>query len=195
MRVTTISMLTENRPGVLARVCHLFSRRGFNLLSVCAERTDRFEVYCITVAVRCDDDATVEQIRKQLRKLVDVEEAVIVSSAPSLERQVALVKVAAEPGSRESLVEEARLFGASVADLGPRTITFEITSDEFRIESFLKMLEPRRVIEVVRSGKVALFKGDRPCFSPRIDIDEAPVGMPPPGAAGNGATPPASRIP
>lgn len=167
MRVTTISMLTENRPGVLARVCHLFSRRGFNLLSVCAERTDRFEVYCITVAVRCDDESTVEQIKKQLHKLIDVEEVTILSSAPCLERQVALVKVAAEGASRERVVEEARVFGASVADVGPRTVTFELTSDEFRIDSFLKMLESHRVIEVVRSGKVGVFKGDRPCFNGR----------------------------
>src|SRR5262249_31159245 len=104
MRVTTISMLTENRPGVLARVCQLFSRRGFNLLSVCAERTDRFEVYCITVVVRCDDEATLAQIRKQLQKLIDVEEVTILSSAPTVERQVALVKVLVQDGNREKLV-------------------------------------------------------------------------------------------
>ena len=167
MRVSTISMLTENRPGVLARVCQLFSRRSFNLLSVCAERTDRFEVYCITVVVRCDDDAMLEQIRRQLHKLIDVEEVTILSTAPSVERQVALVKVQAEDGGREKLVHEAKLFGAQVADVGPRTITFEISSDEFRIESFLKMLESHHILEVVRSGKIALFKGDRPCFNGR----------------------------
>jgi acetolactate synthase-1/3 small subunit len=160
-------MLTENRPGVLARVCQLFSRRGFNLLSVCAERTDRFEVYCITVVVRCDDEGTLEQIRKQLRKLIDVEEVTILSSAPFIERQVALVKVQAENGTREALVHEAKLFGANVADVGPRTITFEISSDEFRIESFLKMLESHHILEVVRSGKIGLFKGDRACFNER----------------------------
>jgi acetolactate synthase-1/3 small subunit len=167
MRVTTIAMLTENRPGVLARVCHLFSRRGFNLLSVCAERTDRFEVYCITVVVRCDDEPTLEQIRKQLRKLIDVEEVTILSSAPCIERQVALVKVSTESGVRDRLVEEAKLFGASVADVGPKSITFELTSDEFRIESFLKMLESHPIIEVVRSGRVGLFKGDASCFNGR----------------------------
>ncbi len=167
MRVSTISMLTENRPGVLARVCQLFSRRSFNLLSVCAERTDRFEVYCITVVVRCDDEGTLEQIRKQLQKLIDVEEVTILSSAPFIERQVALIKVQVENGSREALVHEAKLFGAVVADVGPRTITFEISSDEFRIESFLKMLENQKILEVVRSGKVGLFKGDRPCFNGR----------------------------
>ena len=167
MRVTTIAMLTENRPGVLARVCHLFSRRGFNLLSVCAERTDRFETYCITVVVRCDDEPTLEQIRKQLRKLIDVEEVTILSSAPHLERQVALVKVAAESGGRDRLVEEAKLFGASVADVGPKSITFELTSDEFRIESFLKMLEAHPILEVVRSGRIGLFKGDASCFNGR----------------------------
>jgi acetolactate synthase-1/3 small subunit len=188
MRVTTISMLTENRPGVLARVCHLFSRRGFNLLSVCAERTDRFEVYCITVVVRCDDESTVEQIKKQLRKLIDVEEVTILSTAPTVERQVALVKVAAEGGRRDGLVEEAKLFGASVADVGPQTITFEISSDEFRIESFLKMLESHRIIEVVRSGKVGLFKGDRPCFNGR-----SPAVVFPPASPEGAVAPPGNR--
>lgn len=189
MRVNTISMLTENRPGVLARVCHLFSRRGFNLLSVCAERTDRFETYCITVVVRCDDESTVEQIKKQLHKLIDVEEVTILSSAPYVERQVALVKVSAEPGQRDRLVEEAKVFGASVADVGPKSITFEITSDEFRIESFLKMLESHPILEVVRSGKVGLFKGDRPCFNGR------PAGLAASPAAGSAAPSPApSRL-
>jgi len=187
MRVNTIAMLTENRPGVLARVCHLFSRRGFNLLSVCAERTDRFEVYCITVVVRCDNEATVEQIRKQLRKLIDVEEVTILSSAPYVERQVALVKVTAESGNRERLVEEAKLFGASVADVGPKSITFEITSDEFRIDSFLKMLESQKIVEVVRSGKVGLFKGERPCFNGRV----AP---PPPVPAAGGRLAPSEGL-
>jgi len=178
MRMSTISMLTENRPGVLARICQLFSRRGFNLLSVCAERTDRFEVYCITVVVRCDDDATLDQIRKQLQKLIDVEEVTILSTAPFIERQVALVKVRVENGSRESVVDEAKLFGAVVADVGPKSITFEISSDEFRIESFLKMLESQRIIEVVRSGKIGLFKGDRPCFYGRANMVEAAVVRP-----------------
>ncbi len=178
MRVSTISMLTENRPGVLARICTLFSRRGFNLLSVCAERTDRFEVYCITVVVRCDDEGTLGQVAKQLQKLIDVEEVTILSSAPFVERQVALVKVRVENGSREALVQEARLFGAVAADVGPKSITFEITSDEFRIESFLKMLESHQIIEVVRSGKVGLFKGDRPCFTGRASMGETPVARP-----------------
>lgn len=165
MRMTTISMLTENRPGVLARVCHLFSRRGFNLLSVCAERTDRFEVYCITVVVRCDDDRTLEQICKQLRKLVDVEEVTILSNAPTIERQVALIKVGVEEGRRDALVEESSHFSAKVVDLSPKCAIFELVSDEFRIESFLKFLEPYRVIEVVRSGKIGLFRGERHSFA------------------------------
>jgi len=169
-------MLTENRPGVLARICQLFSRRGFNLLSVCAERTDRFEVYCITVVVRCEDDATLEQISRQLQKQIDVEEVTILSSAPFVERQVALVKVQVENGTRNQLIEEARHFGAGVADVGPKSVTFEITSDEFRIDSFLKMLEAHRILEVVRSGKVGLFKGDRPCFNGPVKTGEAAVG-------------------
>ena len=163
MHVSTIAMLTANQPGVLARVSHLFCRRSFNLLSVCAEKARVFDQYCITVAVQCDD-RTLEQIRKQLVKLIDVEEVTIVSQRPFIERQVALVKVRVHAGQRSAITSEAQLFGAQVADMGPSIVTFEITSDETRIDAFLKAMEPFGVLEVVRSGKVALYKGDSLCF-------------------------------
>jgi acetolactate synthase-1/3 small subunit len=163
MQVTTIAMLTTNEPGVLARIAHLFCRRGGNLLSVCAEKARIFDQYCITVAVACDD-RTLEQIRKQLTKLVDVEEVTVVSQKPYIERQVVLVKVQVRPGLRSEITEEGKLFGAHVADMGASTITFEITSDEARADAFLKALEPYGVLEVVRSGKIALYKGDELCF-------------------------------
>ena len=163
MQVTTIAMLTTNEPGVLARIAHLFARRGGNLLSVCAEKARVFDQYCITVAV-ASDERTIEMIRKQLTKLVDVEEVVVVSRKPYIERQVALVKVQVGPGQRSTIAEEGKLFGAQVADMGPTTVTFEITSDETRIEAFLKAMEPFGVVEVVRSGKIGLYKGDELCF-------------------------------
>ena len=163
MQVTTIAMLTTNEPGVLARIAHLFCRRGGNLLSVCAEKARIFDQYCITVAVSCDD-RTLEQIRKQLTKLIDVEEVTVVSQKPYVERQVVLVKVQVKPGHRAEVTEEAKLFGAHVADMGATTITFEITNDETRIDAFLKALEPYGILEVVRSGKIALYKGDELCF-------------------------------
>lgn len=163
MQVTTIAMLTTNEPGVLARIAHLFCRRGGNLLSVCAEKARIFDQYCITVAV-ASDDRTIEQIRKQLTKLVDVEEVTVVSQKPYVERQVALVKVTVQPGQRSIISEEGKLFGAVIADMGASTITFEITSDETRIEAFLKAMEPFGILEVVRSGKIALYKGDELCF-------------------------------
>ena len=156
-------MLTTNQPGVLARVAHMFCRRSYNLLSVCAEKARIFDQYCITVAVQCDE-RTLEQIKKHLSKLIDVEEVSIVSQKPFIERQVALVKVRVAPGHRSAMTEEAKLFGAQVADMGPSAITYEITSDESRIDAFIKGMEPYGVLEVVRSGKVALYRGDELCF-------------------------------
>jgi len=163
MQVSTIAILTANEPGVMARVSHLFCRRSFNLLSVCAEKARVFNQYCITVAVKCDD-RTLAQIQKQLSKLIDVHEVTIVSQKPYIERQVALVKVRSSPGLRGQITEEAKLFGAQMADMGSGVMTFEITSDETRIDAFIKAMEHFGVVEVVRTGKVALYRGDELCF-------------------------------
>ena len=159
MRVSTVSMLTENRPGVLARICQLFSRRGFNLLSVCAERTDRFEVYCITVVVRCDDDATLDQIRKQLQKLIDVVHATDHTGDDAYETEIALVKLRADLHERTEILQVAENFGAKVTDYGQDSLMLRVYGASDKLDAFIALLRPYGMRELVRSGKILMVRG------------------------------------
>ena len=166
-RSTTICALTENRPGVLARIAGLFSRRGFNLLSVTAEEAADPDIYCITLVVE-EDDAKLEQVSKQLFKLIDVEQVSVLSPRPTVERQLVLVKVRATNGARAKVAEEAEVFGARVLHVGAETMTLELAGDPAQTMDFLKALEPFGIVEVVRSGKISLLKSDEAMFRPRV---------------------------
>lgn len=165
-RPTTICALTENRPGVLARLAGLFSRRGFNLLSVTAEQTAAPDLYCITLVVQ-ENDAGLEQVCKQLSKLIDVEQVVLLSPRPTVERQLVLVKVEAADGARTRIAKEAEVFGASVLHVGAGSVTLELAGDPAQVDDFLKALEPFGIKEVVRSGKISLLRSDDTTFEPR----------------------------
>jgi acetolactate synthase-1/3 small subunit len=165
-RPTTICALTENRPGVLARIAGLFSRRAFNLLSVTAEQTTSADLYCITLVVM-ENDAGLEQICKQLSKLIDVEQVVMLSPRPAVERQLVLVKVNAPNGQRAKVTQEAEVFKAQVLHVGAETVTLELAGDPAQINDFLKALEPFGILEVVRSGKISLLRSDASTFEPR----------------------------
>ncbi len=165
-RPTTICALTENRPGVLARIAGLFSRRAFNLLSVTAEQTATPDLYCITLVVM-ENDAGVEQVCKQLWKLIDVEQVVTLSPRPAVERQLVLVKVKAPNGQRARVTQEADVFHARVLHVGAETVTLELAGDPAQISDFLKALEPFGVLEVIRSGKISLLRSDETTFEPR----------------------------
>ncbi len=165
-RPTTICALTENRPGVLARIAGLFSRRGFNLLSVTAEEAETPDVYCITLVVQ-EDDRKLEQVARQLFKLIDVEQVSVLSPRPTVERQLVLVKVSAANGARRAVAEEAEVFGAKVLHVGASSMTLELAGDPAQVEDFLKALRPFGILEVVRSGKISLLKSDETTFEPR----------------------------
>jgi acetolactate synthase-1/3 small subunit len=165
-RSTTICALTENRPGVLARICGLFSRRGFNLLSVTAEETTSPDLYCITLVVE-EDDLKLEQVSRQLFKLIDVEQVSVLSPRPTVERQLLLVKVNAANGGRAEIARESEVFNARVSHVGAATMTLELAGDPAQTQDFLKALEPFGILEVVRSGKVSLLKSDETTFVPR----------------------------
>lgn len=165
-RPTTICALTENRPGVLARIAGLFSRRAFNLLSVTAEQTATPDLYCITLVVM-ENDAGLEQVCKQLSKLIDVEQVVTLQPRPAVERQLVLVKVTAPNGQRARVTQEAEVFHARVLHVGAETVTLELAGDPAQISDFLKALEPFGVLEVIRSGKISLLRSDETTFEPR----------------------------
>ena len=165
-RSTTICALTENRPGVLARIAGLFSRRGFNLLSVTAEQTARPDLYCITLVVQ-EDEAGLEQVSAQLSKLIDVEQVRVLSPSPAVERQLVLVKVKAANGGRTNIAEEAKVFDAGILHVGAESMTLELAGDPAQVDDFLKALEPFGILEVVRSGKISLLRSDDTTFEPR----------------------------
>ena len=165
-RSTTICALAENRPGVLARIAGLFSRRGFNLLSVTAEEVEGPDLYCITMVVE-EDDAKLEQLSRQLFKLIDVEQVTVLSPRPTVERQLVLAKVSARNGARSQIAAEAQVFGAVLLHVGAESVTLELSGDPAQTMAFLKAMEPFGILEVVRSGKISLLKSDETTFEPR----------------------------
>ena len=156
----TLSVLVEDKPGVLARVASLFSRRGFNIESLAVGPTEVPEVSRMTIVV----DVTglpLEQVTKQLNKLINVLKIVELDEASSVQRAIALVKVKADAGQRSSILEVVQLFRAKVVDVALDAVTIEVTGNDDKIEALLKLLEPYGIKELVRSGVIATSRGGR----------------------------------
>lgn len=159
MSTRTLSVLVENKPGVLARVAGLFSRRGFNIDSLAVGPTEHPEISRITIATSVDD-AVLEQLTKQLNKLVEVLK--IVELEPdSVRRELILVKVRADQSVRSQVLEIVQLFRAKSVDVSADTITIQATGNPDKLDSLLEMLEPYGIRELVQSGLVALGRGSR----------------------------------
>ena len=160
MTTHTLSVLVENKPGVLARVSGLFSRRGFNIESLAVGPTEHAEISRITILVGVEGTA-LEQVTKQLNKLVNVIKIVELEDAASVQRELLLVKVRADDTSRRGVLETVELFRAKVVDVGPEALTIEVTGQPAKLEAMLRMLEPYGIREMVQSGVVALGRGPR----------------------------------
>jgi acetolactate synthase-1/3 small subunit len=158
--VHTLSVLVENKPGVLARISGLFSRRGFNIDSLAVGPTEDETYSRMTIVVDCASNP-LEQVVKQLNKLVNVLKIVELEPARSVERELVLVKVNAEAASRQQVIEVAGLFRARVVDVALETLTLEATGDQGKIEAMLEMLEPYGIRELVRTGRVGLARGSK----------------------------------
>ena len=156
----TISVLMNNRFGVLSRVSGLFSSRGFNIESLNVAETSDPEVSRMTIVTR-GDNAKIEQIIKQLNKLVDVIKVVDLTEEKFIDRELLLVKMNAEVRVREEILRIVDLFRAKVVDVSPSTYTIEITGDEGKITGFLDLLAPLGIKEVVRSGRIAISRGNK----------------------------------
>jgi acetolactate synthase I/III small subunit len=156
----TLSVLVENKPGVLARVAGLFSRRGFNIDSLAVGETESKEVSRITIVVNVAD-SPLEQVTKQLNKLVNVLKIVELDPAESVQRELLLVKVRAERAVRAQVMETVDLFRARVVDVAPDTLTIEATGTTDKLEALLRDLEPFGIKEMVQSGLVAIGRGSR----------------------------------
>ena len=156
----TISVLVENEFGVLARVAGLFSGRGFNIESLTVAETLDPTVSRITLVTR-GDDQVLEQIEKQLNKLVPVIKVIDFGDSPHVEREMALVKVTADEKTRAEVMSLIDIFRGKVIDVGPRSYIVELTGDEGKIQAVLDLLKPLGLIEIVRTGKVAMHRGMR----------------------------------
>lgn len=148
----TLAVLVENRPGVLVRVAGLFSRRGFNIESLTVGRTENPDVSRMTIEVD-GDDRLIEQVTKQLHKLIDVIKISDISREEYVDRDLVMIKVAAEPSQRVEIMQMAGIFRARVVDLGRKTMTLECTGNEGKINAFEESLRPYGIKELVRTGK------------------------------------------
>lgn len=153
----TISVLVENRFGVLARVAGLFSARGYNIESLTVAGSADNGLSRITMVVRCEY-LLAQQMLKQVNKLVDVVEAVDLTDANTVERELVLVRVRATEGRRTTLLGEAEIFRARVVTATPENYVFEVTGDSGKVEAFLDVVRPYGIDEMVRTGKVALHR-------------------------------------
>ncbi len=156
----TLSVLVENKPGVLTRIAALFSRRGFNINSLAVGETEHPEVSRMTVLVDADE-LPLEQVTKQLNKLVEVLKVVELEPANTVERRILLVKVRVDASNRSHVIETAQLFRANVVDVAHDSLTIEATGRVEKLEALLAMLEPYGVKELVQSGLVAIGRGPR----------------------------------
>ncbi len=153
----TLSILVENRFGVLSRVAGLFSARGYNIESLTVAGSAEPGLSRITMVVRCEP-LFVEQILKQVNKLVDVVEAVDLTDTNCVERELVLVRVHALEEKRTTLLTEAEIFRARVVTATPENYVFEVTGDTGKVEAFLEVVRPYGIDDMVRTGKVALHR-------------------------------------
>ncbi|MDQ1740214.1 MAG: acetolactate synthase small subunit [Pseudonocardiales bacterium] len=160
MSIHTLSVLVENKPGVLARVSGLFSRRGFNIESLAVGPTEHPEVSRMTILVSAEGNA-LEQITKQLNKLINVLKIVELEPGQAVQRELLLVKVRAEEANRSAVLDIVELFNAKVVDVSPEALTVEVVGPPAKLEAVLKMMEPYGIREMVQSGMVALGRGPK----------------------------------
>ncbi|TDA66969.1 MAG: acetolactate synthase small subunit [Clostridia bacterium] len=154
----TLAIQVENRPGVLTRIAGLFSRRGYNIESLAVGPTENPDVSRMTVVVEADDEA-IEQITKQLNKLVDVLKLNDITREPFVDRELILIKVSAEPASRGEIMQIVDIFRAHIVDISRNTVIIEATGDQGKINAIEEALKPFGIREVVRTGRIAMVRG------------------------------------
>jgi acetolactate synthase-1/3 small subunit len=175
----TLSVLVENKPGVLARIAGLFSRRGFNIDSLAVGPTEHSEVSRMTIVVNVED-SPLEQVTKQLNKLVEVIKVVELEGGASVSRELVLVKIKADAVSRGQVLELVQLFKAKVVDVATDAVTVQVVGNNDKLSDFMTMVEPFGVRELVQSGMVAIGRGGRSVTERTL----RPVAVPVPPAAG-----------
>lgn len=155
----TLAILVENKPGVLTHISGLISRRAFNIESIAAGHTEDPDTTRITVDVEVDDEFELEQVVNQLSKLIDVIKIVNLTHVDSIQRELALIKVKASKTNRSDLVDIVEIFRAKIVDVNRETMVIELTGEESKIDALCEVLIDFGIIEIVRTGNIALSRG------------------------------------
>jgi len=154
----TLVTLVEDKPGVLTRVAGLFRRRNFNIESLTVGHSETPEISRMTIVVNCDD-AVLEQVIKQLYKLINVTKITDVTNEQTVIRELALIKVQANASTRAEIIQFAEVFEAKIVDLTRESVTIEITGTEDKVDALYRLLRPFGIKEMVRTGRVAMLRG------------------------------------
>jgi acetolactate synthase-1/3 small subunit len=155
----TFITLVENKPGVLNRVASLFRRRNFNIESLAVGRTEKPDISRMTIVVGCNDDVDAHKIEANLYKLVNVIDVQDVTRQPSVTRDLALIKVKAGPDQRAQVNSLAQMFRARIIDVAVDSLIVEVTGTEEKIEGMIELLRPIGIMEMTRTGQVAMMRG------------------------------------
>ncbi|MHB8791932.1 MAG: acetolactate synthase small subunit [Thermoleophilia bacterium] len=156
----TLSVMVENKPGVLARVAGLFSRRGFNIDSLAVGITEDPDVSRMTITVDAEEHP-IEQVTKQLHKLINVIKITDLDVERTVARELALIKVKSDTKTRAEVMQLAEIFRAQILDVSRKTITVEITGTFEKLDAFEQLLQPHGVVELVRTGRIAIERGEK----------------------------------
>jgi acetolactate synthase-1/3 small subunit len=157
----TLSVLVQNKPGVLTRVAGLFARRGFNIDSLVVAETENTAVSRMTITVD-EQDHPVEQVTKQLHKLINVLKITDLDPANSVERELLLIKVKADAQSRSAIMQIVEIFRARIVDVSAEVLIIEMTGAREKVSALMELLAPFGVVELMRTGRIAMSRGKRP---------------------------------
>jgi len=154
----TLSVLLQNKPGVLSRVTGLFSGRGFNIESLCVAETLDPKISCLTLVTQGENNI-IEQITKQLHKLIDIIKVIDINDGAFVEREMVLIRVNAEAGTRAEVLRIIDIFRGKVVDVSPRSYAVEITGSASKIAAVIDILRPIGIKEIIRTGTIAIARG------------------------------------
>jgi acetolactate synthase-1/3 small subunit len=154
----TLAVLVENRPGVLTHISGLISRRAYNIESIAAGPSEEADTTRITIGVEVEDELELEQVVNQLSKLIDVIKIINLTRVDAIHRELALIKVKASPITRSDLVDVVEIFRAKIVDVNRETMVIELTGEETKIDALCEVLIDFEIIEIVRTGKIALAR-------------------------------------
>ncbi len=157
MRQYIISVKVENKFGVLARVAGLFSARGYNIDSLAVSATEDDNISVMTIVVK-GDDRVIEQVKKQLNKLIDVIKVADLTDSPIVQRETVLVKVNAVPKNRAEIYQLCEFFNADIAGISPKTITMAVKGDPEKLDNFIELIRPYGIKELMRTGRISMIK-------------------------------------